>query len=242
MGDQNPAATTPDRESAVPPWARPRVAGRPPLTREEIVDAAVSLADAEGLPAVSIRRVAAVLSARPMSLYSHFDRKDDLLALMHDRVTAEVLVPEPLPADWRAALRAIAHHTRQTCLRHPWLLQTQAGATRLGPNALRHAEQSAAAVAGLPLTPARRIALLCAVDTYTFGQVGIELRERLTERDQDQLTAYLDSMINSGEYPHLARLPRQELLALGYQAEQSFDEGLGWLLAGVAASLGVARS
>src|SRR5689334_10791506 len=98
-------------------WIRPapRQPERP--TREEIVAAAVGLADAEGLQAVSIRRVAAALRTRPMGLYSHIARKDDLVDLMLDRVLGEVLVDQ-LPADWRQALRAIAWHTRAAARRH----------------------------------------------------------------------------------------------------------------------------
>ncbi|MCM3886491.1 TetR/AcrR family transcriptional regulator [Frankia sp. R82] len=220
------------------PWAHAAARRRPRLTREEIVDAAIRIADAEGLPAVSIRRVAAVLSARPMSLYSHFDRKDDLLALMHDQVAAEILVPEPLPTDWRTALRAIAHRTRDCCLRHPWTLQTTSRwATRLGPNALRHAEQSAAAVAGLAFPPARLIALLRAVDTYTLGQVALELQECPTERDLFDLRTYMGTMIDSGKYPHLARMSCADILIPGDQARQSFDDGLEWLLTGFSTGL-----
>ncbi|WP_261568320.1 TetR/AcrR family transcriptional regulator [Frankia gtarii] len=226
-------------------WARPAERRRPRLTREAIVDAAVTMADAEGLEAVSIRRVAAALDARPMSLYSHFDRKDDLLALMNDRVAAEVIVPEPLPADWRDALRAIAHRTRDSSLRHPWVLQTLACHPQFGPNGLRHAEQSAAAVSALPLPPHRRVALLRAVDTYTLGHVTAELRERqgyLGGADQADVQRYLTGVLESGQYPHLAGFHHQDLVLVGGDARESFTEGLEWLLAGIAAAIGAASA
>ncbi|MCL9793696.1 TetR/AcrR family transcriptional regulator C-terminal domain-containing protein [Frankia sp. AgKG'84/4] len=221
-------------------WARPVERRRPRLSREEIVDAAITIADAEGITAVSIRRVAAALNARPMSLYSHFDRKDDLLALMSDQVAAEILVPEPMPADWRDRLRAIAHRTRDSALRHPWVLRAYAGPPHLGPNALQHAEQSAAAVADLPLAPARRVALLRAIDTYTLGQVAAELHERLANDSVDpaEVRAYLTRTLDSGQYPHLAALPRAALVFFVEDAgRERFDEGLDWLLAGVTAEL-----
>ncbi|CAJ60621.1 MULTISPECIES: TetR/AcrR family transcriptional regulator [Frankia] len=226
-------------------WARTAERRRPRLTREAIVDAAVAMADAEGLEAVSIRRVAAALDARPMSLYSHFDRKDDLLALMNDQVAAEVIVPEPLPTDWRDALRAIAHRTRDSSLRHPWVLQTLACHPRLGPNGLRHAEQSAAAVAALPLPPRRRAAMLRAVDTYTLGHVTAELRERqgyLGGADRAEVQRYLTGVLDGGQYPHLAQFHSQDLVLVGENARDSFAEGLEWLLAGIAAAIGAAPS
>src|SRR4051794_27652562 len=105
----------------VPPvWSRLPPERPPRLTREVIVEAGLRLADAEGLDAVSIRRVAAVLDARPMTLYSHIDRKEDLLDLMFDRLAGTVLEGEPLPSGWRDALVVIASRKRRVCLAHPW--------------------------------------------------------------------------------------------------------------------------
>ena len=141
-----------EQQSRVPVWARDDTRRRTSLSREAIVAAAVAIADAEGLDAVSIRRVAADLHARAMSLYTYIERKEDLLDLMADEVAAETLVPGELPADWREATLAIARRERQTTLRHPWLvdLVTRRSALgRVGPNMLRHSEQSIAALAGL---------------------------------------------------------------------------------------------
>jgi len=256
MGDQTSATGGQALEPAADPaldldvvagaaelvWTRPASRRRPPLTREAIVDAAVEIADAEGIEAVSIRRVAAALDARPMSLYSHITRKDDLLALMSDRVAAEILVPGPLPSDWREALRMIAHRTRDSSLRHPWMLRIHAGHPLLGPNALRHVDQSAAAVAELPLSDAQRVALLRAVDTYTVGHVATEMHERQAREahDSDAIGAYLTGVLDSGEYPHLARLPLAAVLASDADARQRFEEGLEWLLTGIAATVDAA--
>src|SRR5262249_56141365 len=72
-------------------WIRPEPEQPKRPTRDDIVAAAIDLADADGLQAVSIRRVAATLHTRPMGLYSHIARKDDLLDLMLDRALGEVL-------------------------------------------------------------------------------------------------------------------------------------------------------
>ncbi|ETA02885.1 transcriptional regulator, TetR family [Frankia casuarinae] len=222
-------------------WTRPVARQKPRLSREAIVDAAITLADTEGLDAVSIRRVAAVLGVRPMSLYSHIARKDDLLDLMSDRIAAEILVPDPLPADWRDALRAISHQTRASCLRHPWMLTTFAGRPHYGPNALRHAEQSAAAVARLPVPPRRKIAILRAVDTYTIGHVLAELRARdlhsRTDVDKVELTTYLRGLIATGDYPFLAQLGPGNMTIMGDDAQEDFADGLEWLLVGITAAI-----
>src|SRR4051812_12274830 len=95
-------------------WERPEPAPRPapgPLSRERIVRAAVALADAQGLPAVSLRKVGAALDAGPMRLYGYMSTKEELLELMVDAVYGEMAAEGALTgdgADWRAALCEVA--------------------------------------------------------------------------------------------------------------------------------------
>lgn len=231
-------------------WTRLGPSPKPRLTREAIVETAVALADTEGIEAVSIRRVAARLDVRPMSLYTHIQSKDDLLDLMCDRISAEVVLPEPLPDDWRDALRAIAQRTRAGCLRHPWVLVVRPGRPRIGPNSLRHLEQSSAAVAGLPLPPSRRISILRTVDTYTVGHVTAELSARQecgqpSSGDaewQARLGDYFQGLLGSGGYPLLAEFSVADLVLVGENAEASFTDGLEWLLAGIAVEIDAVRA
>ena len=205
--------------------------------------AAIGLADTEGLSAVSIRRVAAALNTRPMSLYSHIARKDDLLDLMLDQVLGEVLVDQ-LPGDWRQALRAIAHRTRATARRHPWIIGALGQRPTIGPNGLRHREQSLAAVADLDIDLFRKGALLEAVDAYTIGHVTMELAERETQRREHlsgpqwhtAMQAYLQRLLGSGDFPHLARLGHGAGIPPA-DHQRRFDAGLDWLLAGFTTTL-----
>jgi AcrR family transcriptional regulator len=224
-------------------WIRPTPEQPKRPTRDDIVAAAIGLADAEGLQAVSIRRVAAALRTRPMGLYSHIARKDDLLDLMLDRVLGEVLVDE-LPNDWREALRAIAQHTRATARRHPWIIGALGQRPTIGPNGMRHREQSLAAVGNLDIDLFRKGALLEAVDAYTIGHVTMELAERETQR-RDRLSdpqwrtamqAYLQRLLDSGDFPHLADLGLDAGLSAA-DHQRLFDAGLNWLLTGFTTTL-----
>src|SRR6476660_7162883 len=85
--------------------APPKTATRPSLTREGVADRALALADAEGLEAVTIRRLATELGVTPMALYWHFRTKEDLLAGLADRVLDAVVVP-PRSGDWAVDIRA----------------------------------------------------------------------------------------------------------------------------------------
>ncbi|KLL12217.1 TetR/AcrR family transcriptional regulator [Protofrankia coriariae] len=243
-------APTASQQADRPPvgllWTRLAKEQKPGLTRDAIVNAAIMLADTEGLGAVSIRRVAAALGARPMSLYSHIQRKDDLFELMTDQAIADVIVPEPLPADWREALWTIAQRTRAVTLQHPWIVKARGAWPRLGPNAIRHMEQSLAAVASLDIDQRRKICILRAVDTYTVGHIVSEhLEQRMPRRDgenaaeqQHLAQSYLRTLVDTGGYPHIAALgPDLALLTDRGEAQQRFDEGLEWVLAGIASSL-----
>ena len=118
---------------AKPPiWARPEPRSRG-LSRKQIVETALKIADEEGLAEVSIRRIARELRSGAMSLYHYFDSRDELLDLMGDTVAAGMLVPD-LPTGWRDALHAIAAHTRATFLHHPWMLSTLQDRPRVSPN------------------------------------------------------------------------------------------------------------
>jgi AcrR family transcriptional regulator len=234
-------------------WTRDeeQAAGPQPLSREAIVKAAIEIADADGLEAVSIRRLATKLDARPMSLYSHIGRKGDLIDLMVDEVMAGAIIPGGPPTDdWRAALRQIAQRTRESARAHPWMIGAAFGRPFLGPNALRHIDQSLAAVSSLPLTPERKRAVLLAVDTYTLGFVRWEV---MSPKDGGtpcaggpdagpsaaEIDAYIRAQAATGDYPNLREFVGKDM-SLGVKAER-FEIGLEWLLAGIQAEVGGTR-
>ncbi len=236
-------------------WTRDdaQASGPQPLSREAIVAAAIAIADADGLEAVSIRRLATKLDARPMSLYSHIGRKGDLIDLMVDEVMAGAIIPGGPPTDdWRDALRQIAQRTRESTRAHPWMIAAAFRRPFLGPNALRHIDQSLAAVSSLPLTPERKRAVLLAIDTYTLGFVRWEVMSPkaggggpcaarpASGPNAAEFDAYIRAQAESGDYPHLAEFVGQDM-TLGVKAER-FEIGLEWLLAGIEAEVGDMRA
>lgn len=220
--------------STQPPiWARPEPKGRgrqSPLSRAGIVRVAIEVADAEGIEAVSMRRLARELSAGAMSLYHYFENREELLELMIDTVAAEMVVPE-LPGEWRPAVEAVARHSRAMFRRHPWfLLQRTIPVT---PNLLRHIEQSARAVAPLAdVDPARLSHLASAVDDFT---IGFTLRELAGEerRGRDWDTPEMRYLLESGEFPLVASF----IAAGSPMPDPDFEVGLRWLLDGFQAQL-----
>src|SRR5919204_5698034 len=130
-------------------------ARRAGLSREQIGQAAVEIADAEGFEAVSMRRVARELGAGTMTLYHYVRNKDELLALMWNEVMSDLILPDrQLSGSWQQVLARIARASREAFKAHPWVFEALGQPAQSGPNALRHFEQSMAAVSELPV-PAR---------------------------------------------------------------------------------------
>ncbi|HZP31072.1 MAG TPA: TetR/AcrR family transcriptional regulator C-terminal domain-containing protein [Acidimicrobiia bacterium] len=183
---------------------------RPRFTREEIAATAMRIADAEGFDAVSMRRLATELGVATMSLYHYVRTKDELLALLVDEIMGEVVLPadEPLPADWRAALTIIACRSRDAMRRHPWMLDVT-DHPALGPNSVRHFDQTLQAVASMPLPLADRLDVTAAVDEYVFGYCVTERINLGSSPDgptDAEMVAYVNQLIRTGDYPQLRAL------------------------------------
>ncbi|HEY2700454.1 MAG TPA: TetR/AcrR family transcriptional regulator [Pseudonocardiaceae bacterium] len=229
-------------------WARPTRGARGPQpthTREDLTAAAVRLADAEGIDAVTIRRVAAELGAAPTALYRYVSRKDELFELMMDAVAGEADPPEH-SGDWRADLRLLAEHHRATALRHPWLAQVAPGRATLGPNTLRWLEFSSGVFDGHPLSADEILLNLDMVTAFIGGHVLQELGEvdiaRRTGVDHERWLAaqgaYGESIITGGEYPFLTRIMIEAQAPHAHdRLERNFRLGLERILDGIATGL-----
>ncbi|MFI6688257.1 TetR/AcrR family transcriptional regulator [Streptomyces sp. NPDC050485] len=126
-------------------WTRPRRVRReqPALSRDQIVAEAIRLLDAEGIEALSMRRLGARLNAGATSLYSHVASKDELIELVVDEVYGEMVVPDAEEEGWRSAAASSAQSLRAAILRHPWLVSVlgRAGFSSLGPNMMRNTDR-----------------------------------------------------------------------------------------------------
>jgi AcrR family transcriptional regulator len=172
------------------------------LSAEAITDVAIGLADAEGLEAVSIRRVAAELDARAMSLYDHFASKRDLLAAMNDEVVGEMLVSQPLPEAWRQAVAVTARTMFAVYARHPWAIFVTAERIDPGPNAIKLAKQMARALATLSLEHGDVWQLQGIVNDYVLGY-SFRTVTTVNPEGMEAAIAATDVV----EFPELAALP-----------------------------------
>lgn len=231
-------------------WLRPERAPRgqrPALDRELVVRAAIAVADEEDPEAISMRRIAARLGVGTMSLYWHVASKEELIDLVVDAIIGEEVLPEHPSGDWRADLLLLAGRRRALLHRHPWLAPLLHVASRLGPNALAHAEFSLATVAGLGLDAATSFRIPNAVDDYVRGAVLGELEWAESKRHgaggeggQAAIRHYFRQQAEaSGRYPELRRFVSD---AGEIDADANFAFGLDCLLAGIAARIAARRA
>jgi AcrR family transcriptional regulator len=227
-------------------------ARRPSHSRAQIATAAVRIADTEGFDAVSMRRVAQELGAGTMTLYHYVRNKDELVMLMNDTVMGEVLVPEgELPEDWREAITAIARRSHEAFVRHRWTLDRVTDIS-IGPNGIKHFEQSLQAVASTGLPAQKRLHLISLVDEFVFGY---SLRETIdvggevgAEQWPPGTLELFERELQSGAYPRISSLMSDELridsVAEGTRCvmqiisqPERFEEGLRQLLDGIEAGM-----
>ena len=212
-------------------WDRPagRRGPKPSLTHERIAAAGVALADAEGLGAATMQRLAEALDVTKMALYRYVPGKAELLALM----TEAALGDPPVPAgrSWRAALREWTRELLDRFCRHPWTLTTTVGARPIGPNEVAWLEVVCARLAGCGLTGAEvlDVAVTLVGHARSLAQQAAAVR---TDSVENTVHRGMAAVLRGREdrYPALAA-------ALASAAEsggdRGFDFGLDRILDGV---------
>lgn len=202
------------------------------------MEAAIGIADGEGVGALTMRRLAAELDVTPMSLYNHVTDKGDLIDGIVDVVFAEMVLPV-VGGDWRAETRRRASSVRQTLVRHPWAIGLLDAGANPGPALLQHQEAVIGTLraGGLPIgIVALAIAL---IDSYVYG---FALQETTLSFDGPESGVELSdpvlAEITRGEYPYLTELVVEHVLQPGYDFGDQFDVGLDLLLDGIEALAG----
>jgi AcrR family transcriptional regulator len=219
---------------------RPPRGPRPAYSRAQITEAAVRIADAEGLDAASMRRIAAEIGTGAMSLYRYVPSRSDLIELMVDRVLGEMELPERPSGDWRADVTLLAGRQRAMLLRHPWML----GLRRrpgFGPNQLRLIEFGCRALDfGQPIDD------ILAAYTMLSGYVEQAVADQLTGIEEHNRTglsredvmarnsAYVNHILASGEYPMFSRIIR-DAVQMHMSDDQRFHYGLDRVMTCMAA-------
>ncbi|MER7452960.1 TetR/AcrR family transcriptional regulator [Nocardia beijingensis] len=245
MGSQERQSASGDKDQ-VSVWERierPAPAPRTTLTPRRIAEVAVTVADAEGLDAVTMRRLATELGVAPMAAYRYVTGKDELLELMVDFVYGELDLPDG-DDGWRATVRSVALRIREVLLAHPWVTRVTCGAPT--PNQLAATEAVLVALDGLELDVDTAMAVYNTVTAYVHGAVDSEVRlsQMLRLRGWSTraearagLATQMTWLLNTGRYPMYARYIHDA--ARKDDLQWQFEIGLDSVLDGIAARLAI---
>ncbi|MEO3824261.1 TetR/AcrR family transcriptional regulator [Actinomadura sp. B10D3] len=226
-------------------WSIPERQGRgprPAYSRAQITEAAIRIADAEGLEAASMRRIAAELGTGAMSLYRYVPSRDDLIDLMVDHAALEMDIPDRPSGDWRADLTLIAENTRVVGLRHPWLAGLVRPRATFGPNRLRLMEFAFGALdVGIPIDD--MLTLIEMLNGYVERAVRGEIawrqeseRGMTPEHWMMESGPYVRKLLDTGQYPMFKRIVVDARLP-HMTTEEQFRYGLERVLDCIASAL-----
>jgi AcrR family transcriptional regulator len=210
---------------------------------DDVVRAGVAVADEEGLPAFSLRKVADRLGLKLMSLYTYVPGRDELIGLMVDEVTGEEPLPAHAPA-LRERLEAIAVRLWELYHRHPWLLQVENSRPWIGPHGSDLYEWQLSGIDGAGFTDIDMDLVVTVLSNYTAGSARASIAARrtaaasgLTDAGWWEVNApILATLMPASRYPVSARVGTASGLEFNglTPPEHAFRFGLNHLLSGLA--------
>lgn len=232
---------------------RPKRGPKPRLSVARIAEAAIGIADREGLAALSMRRVADEVGVTAMSLYTYVPSKAELIDVMLDTVLGELPIDDGADGDedggagWRAKLERVARRNRDTYLRHPWLLQVATGRPVLGPNLIAKYDHELRAIDGLGLTDVEMDLIVGLLADYVHGAVrgqieAAQARQRTGMTDEQwwaEWAPLLEKVFDPDRFPVAARVGAAAGAEYNAPADpaRSFEFGLARVLDGIEAFL-----
>jgi TetR/AcrR family tetracycline transcriptional repressor len=214
-------------------------AQRSALSRDRIIERAVAIADAEGLDAVSMRRIASELGATPMALYNHVASKDELIDGIAGYLLQEIDVSNLDPNDWAAAIKTGFTEFRRVLLAHPNLCPVLQRKTEMSPLAMRPIELALSILQGAGFPPGEALLAHWTLSGFTMGHVMWQMTNPLLDGD-DGINSFKDhamrhrQTLNEDEFPCLfASLPAME----SYDMDACWEWGIDAIIGGLKAKL-----
>jgi AcrR family transcriptional regulator len=210
---------------------------RTPLNRGRILQAALELADASGVEALTMRRLGDELGFEAMSLYRHVTNKHDLLDGMLDLVLAEWELPE---GDWLEGIRTSARSVHYALRRHRWAAQLLMTGTHLRPARLQYMDRLLGTLRAAGFDADHAYHVYHVLDGYIFGFTLWEIAYTGQPMDADAVTELMQS-IPWADYPHLAEHTDQHMSEGPHREVSAFEVGLDLILDGLLKSLDARR-
>ena len=203
-------------------------ARRTPLSKERVLRAAIDLADADGIEAVSMRRLAKHLGVEAMSLYNHVDNKDEILDGIVDGVVSEIDLPSD-EVDWKTAIRRSAISSRDVYLRHRWASNLQMSRQSGGPAQLRHADWLLRTLRGAGFSKDVIYHAFHILEAYVLGFTVMQLNFPHEGEELAGMATTFLQRLPPGEYPDFVEHVMQHLEP-HHGEEGGFELGLDLIL------------
>ena len=214
---------------------------RKPLTRERVLDAAVAIADADGIEALSMRKLGQALGVEAMSLYNHVASKGELVAAMVDRVVGEFDLPDD-ERRWEAAIRRCAISAHDLLLEHPWacrLALIPSDMRVVGGPRITYMEWLLRRLREAGFPPEIAYSAYHTLDSHIFGftlwQLGHAEAARRTMPGEKDVSEWARGFIAQmrPSHPYLAEHAEQHLAAAPGDGRREFEFGLDLILDGL---------
>jgi AcrR family transcriptional regulator len=206
---------------------------REPVTRERALTAAVAIADAEGIGALTMRRLAQQLGVEAMSLYHHVANKDDVLDGITDLVVSEIQVP-PSGTDWRTAMRDRAISAHEVLLAHPWAAMMLMSRFNIGPGMTRYLDATIGRLREGGFTIHGALDAWHTLDSHIYGFTLQELQLPFDAADNAQVSADALELFDPAQFPYVVEVVT-EISRTG--RVEHFEFGLDLILDGLAKTL-----
>lgn len=205
---------------------------RPTLSRERVLDGAVELTDEIGIEAFTIRRLAAALDVKPMTIYHYVPSKEQIIDGMVDVVFDQIGLPAT-DVDWRTSIRARCVSARSVLQRHRWAPPLMESRRTPGPATLRHHDAVLACLRGGGLSLELTAHAYAVIDSYLYG---FALQEaNLPGGGGGEIVELAGSIITDAlaDYPALGEFTTEWVMRPGYHFGESFEFGLDLILDGL---------
>jgi AcrR family transcriptional regulator len=210
---------------------------RAPLTRDRVLQAAVDLADQNGIESLTMRKLGESLGVEAMSLYNHVANKDAILDGMIDIVFSEIEFPD---TDWKTAMRRRGYSAREVLRGHRWAIGLMESRRQPGPATLSHHDAVIGCLRKGGFSVEMAAHGFSVLDSYIYGFAMEEAALPFDSSNADETAALVD-MILAGlpedQYPHLRELTVEHVLKPGYDYGKEFEFGLELILDGLEGAL-----
>ena len=198
---------------------------RPPqLSREQVLAAALEVADGSGLAGLTIRSVATRLGTSPMAVYHYVATKDEILDGLVDLVFAEIEAPSP-EGEWREEIGRRMASARQALRRHPWAISLMESRTSPGHESLSRHEATLATLRQGGFTVAAAAHAYALIDSYVYGFAVQETTLPLSKPEDAAALAGEMMATFQGAYPYMSEIATEHVMKPGYDFGDEFDIG-----------------